>query len=186
MPKQLRHLFAICCVFNTPTNALAVWEEFRLHFIQEFLHRNGLSLSNFNLPNYDDALLQEYDENFIITALDNIDNLVNVVESVNLLNIEQQQIYNDVLHFINTNNGKRLIFIDAPGGTGKTFLLKHINASLVVNFNQNIVCTAWTGIAACLLPNGATAHSIFKLPIPLFPESTINVTNNSEYAKKIT
>lgn len=138
MSKQLRNLFAVCCVFNTPTNAVAVWEEFRVYFIEDFLQtydeniaialalkniqelqRNSLSLSHFNLPNYDDVLLEQFDENFIITTLDNIDNLVNVVKSVDLLNIGQRQINNDVLNFIITNNAKRLIVIDAPGGTEK-------------------------------------------------------------------
>jgi len=46
-----------------------------------------------------------------------------------LLNAEQQTIYNKVLHRINENEGG-IIFIDVPGGTGKTFLINLLLAKI--------------------------------------------------------
>lgn len=178
MPKQLRHLFAICCIFNTPTNAREVWEEFRQYFIHDYSHRydetiaislalrdideylriNNFSLLHFNLPNYNHDILQNFEDN-AIDLLNEIDDLITLTESVHLLNAQQMTIFNDVMNFVN-NNEHRLLFIDAPGGTGKTFLLNQIYASLTINKNKNVMCVAWTGIAACLLPKGVTAQCI--------------------------
>ena len=53
-----------------------------------------------------------------------------------------------------------IIFLDAPGGTGKTFLLNlflaHIRAQ-----RQIAIAVASSGIAATLLTGGKTAHSTF-------------------------
>jgi hypothetical protein len=56
-----------------------------------------------------------------------------------------------------------LFFLDAPGGTRKTFL---INLLLAANRKQNEIApaTASSGIAATLLEGGKTAHSALKLP----------------------
>ena len=54
-------------------------------------------------------------------------------------------------------------FLDAPGGTGKTFLTKLILANVRKN-GHKALAVASSGIAATLLPGGRTAHSTFKLP----------------------
>ncbi len=67
------------------------------------------------------------------------------------------------------------MFIDAPGGTGKTFLLNTILA-----YNRKdlhiALATASSGIAATLLKLETTAHSRFKLPIPPQSTSTCNLS----------
>ena len=55
-------------------------------------------------------------------------------------------------------------FVDGPGGTNKTFLCKCFYHHQWFQ-NRSVLCAVWTGIAAILLPNGYTAHWIFKLPI---------------------
>ena len=68
--------------------------------------------------------------------------------------------------FQNTANRKvaKCFFLDAPGGTGKTFV---INAfiHLCRSKRLKIMATAFSGIAANLLINGRTCHSQFKLPL---------------------
>ena len=50
-------------------------------------------------------------------------------------------------------------FLDAPGGTGKTFLIHLTN----VRFDRKIVlAVASSGIVATLLEGGRTTHSTFK------------------------
>ena len=59
-----------------------------------------------------------------------------------------------------------IVFIDAPGGTGKTFLLTFILARFRARGKIALAVTS-SGIAAQLLPNGKTAHSAFRIPLNL-------------------
>lgn len=57
-----------------------------------------------------------------------------------------------------------IIFLDAPGGTGKTFLLNILLAE--IRSRKDIAfAVASSGIAATLLDGGRTAHSALKLPL---------------------
>ena len=73
------------------------------------------------------------------------------------------------------------IYVDAPGGSGKTYLFNTLHAYLISN-NIATSCAAWTGIAATLLTAGKTLHSLFKLPVPLTETSVCNVAPNSAQA----
>ncbi|UYV71214.1 hypothetical protein LAZ67_8002211 [Cordylochernes scorpioides] len=64
------------------------------------------------------------------------------------------------------NNAGGLYFLDAPGGTGKTFLI-NLLLTKVRSTGDIALSTASTGIAATLLHGGRTAHSTFKLPLDL-------------------
>ena len=57
-----------------------------------------------------------------------------------------------------------MFFLDAPGGTGKTFLIRLILAS-IRSKNDTVLALASSRIAAKLLPGGRTAHSALKLPL---------------------
>ncbi|XP_013772071.1 uncharacterized protein LOC106457225, partial [Limulus polyphemus] len=71
-------------------------------------------------------------------------------------------------------------FLNAPGGTGKTFVTNLILAK-VRKQNKIAVAVASSGIAATLLPGGRTAHSAFKLPLDLATndEAVCKITKNS-------
>ncbi|KAK3763733.1 hypothetical protein RRG08_062481 [Elysia crispata] len=70
-----------------------------------------------------------------------------------------------------------LIFLDAPGGCGKTFLIETLLASQ--RAKQHIaIATASTGLAATLLLGGQTVHSTFKVPINI--NTIASVTCNKE------
>ena len=100
-----------------------------------------------------------------------------------LLNTEQYQIYNQVLDSIENGTGQ-VFFLDAPGGTGKTFLLKLLLAR--VRKNGGIaLAVASSGIAATLLDGGKTAHSAFKLPLNLMRVETplCNISKQSNMAQ---
>jgi len=58
----------------------------------------------------------------------------------------------------------QIYFVDAPGGTGKTFLMNAI-LSYVRSLSLIAVPTGYSGIAAGLLTGGRTCHSIFSLPV---------------------
>ncbi|XP_061393216.1 uncharacterized protein LOC133328686 [Musca vetustissima] len=104
-------------------------------------------------------------------------------ENLPKLQLEQKNIYDYVMDAIINQTGG-LHFIDAPGGTGKTFLISLILAS--VRSQGNIaLAIASSGIAATLLDGGRTAHSALKLPLKWqFSEDyTCNIRKNSSMGK---
>ncbi|GFT86610.1 ATP-dependent DNA helicase pif1 [Trichonephila clavipes] len=75
-------------------------------------------------------------------------------------------------------------FLDAPGGTGKTFLIRLIMAT-VRSKNDIALALASSGIAATLLPGGRTAHSALKLPLNIqtINTPTCNISKTSGMGK---
>jgi hypothetical protein len=71
------------------------------------------------------------------------------------------------------------IFIDAPGGTGKTYCLNAI-MSHVRSQGKIVLAVATTGIAALLLHGGSTVHSRFALPLDIHATSTCNISVQSQ------
>lgn len=83
-----------------------------------------------------------------------------------------------------TKNKVNFIFIDGPGGTGKTFLYRIIMENLRRN-SEIVLATTSSGIIATLLPGGRTAHSRFRIPIDIEPFSICKITKNCDLAKLI-
>lgn len=125
---------------------------------------NNKILNEFNLPSpvrdradvVNRAVLRErqYD----------VDQLQVYVEAQErLLTNDQRIAYNTIMQHV-TNGQGGLLFLDAPGGTGKTFLLNLILAAVRMH-NEIALAVASSGIASTLLDGGRTAHSALKLPI---------------------
>ena len=96
---------------------------------------------------------------------------------------EQLDVYHQVLGSVDSGAG-HLFFLDAPGGTGKTFLINLLLAK--VRSNHGIaLAVASSGIAATLLEGGKTAHATFKLPMNLIHSDTpmCNISKQSNMAK---
>ncbi|XP_019231863.1 PREDICTED: uncharacterized protein LOC109212652 [Nicotiana attenuata] len=73
---------------------------------------------------------------------------------------------------------EELLFIDGPGGTGKTFLY-HALLATVRSKGYIALATATSGVAASILPGGRTAHSRFKIPIDLDENFSCNINKQS-------
>ena len=78
-----------------------------------------------------------------------------------------------------------LFFLDAPGGTGKTFLTNLILAKLR---HKKVIAlaVASSDIAATLLDGGRTAHSALKLPLDLLAKRdnpTCNIARGTAKAQ---
>ena len=87
------------------------------------------------------------------------------------------------MHCVDNNVGE-IFFLDAPGGTGKTFAIKVILAS-IQSKNDIALAIVSSGIAARLLPGGRTAHSALKLPLNLHSAETPtrNISKSSGMGK---
>ena len=125
-----------------------------------------------------------------------------VESSVACFNDEQRSVFNTIVEEIlpgvtdkdpfspvqalNTFKGKsaKAYFLDAPGGTGKTFTIRAIQALLQLR-NRTVLPVATSAVAASLLPGGRTAHSVFKIPIPCFVDSVCNISMDSTLAQEI-
>ena len=71
------------------------------------------------------------------------------------------------------------MLLDLPGGPGKTFCYETI-INILRGGGKTVMCTAWTGIAANLLPEGRMIASFFKLNIAQNYESSSLKPNTRE------
>lgn len=76
---------------------------------------------------------------------------------------EQKIVYDTIMHAVAAQQGG-FFFLDAAGGTGKTFLIALILAQIRSQGNIALAIAS-SGIAATLLDGGRTAHSALKLPL---------------------
>uniref|UniRef100_A0A0L8GBF0 ATP-dependent DNA helicase n=1 Tax=Octopus bimaculoides TaxID=37653 RepID=A0A0L8GBF0_OCTBM len=85
---------------------------------------------------------------------------------------DQLGVYNAIISSSENERGGPF-FLDAPGGTGKTFVIKLLLTKLR-QMKHIAIAVASIGIAATLLSGGRTAHSCFKLPLDLFKKEKAN------------
>lgn len=99
------------------------------------------------------------------------------------LNVDQKIAYDTIIQLAENGRGG-FYFLDAPGGTGKTFLISIILAR-IRSQNKMALAIASSGIAAILLDGGRTAHSALKLPLNIQFEDTptCNISRNSAMGK---
>ncbi|XP_016854588.2 uncharacterized protein LOC107983828 [Anolis carolinensis] len=106
-----------------------------------------------------------------------------VQSNIPKLTHEQVSVYNRIINTVENENGE-IFFLDAPGGTGKTFLIRLILAT-IRSENNIALALASSGIAATLLPGGRTAHSALKLPLNIQHIETpiCNISKTSSMGK---
>jgi hypothetical protein len=110
------------------------------------------------------------------------------------LNEDQRRIFDRVAHLIQlletdrqegvclpSSENSGAIFVDGPGGTGKTYLY-HLLLAHVRARGHAAIGVASSGVAALLLPGGRTAHSRFKIPIVVDDSSSCAITKQSTTA----
>lgn len=99
------------------------------------------------------------------------------------MNDQQKNAYDTIMKAVNDGSGG-IYFLDAPGGTGKTFLISLILAT-IRSQNQIALALASSGIAATLLDGGRTAHSALKLPLNIQTQEypTCNISKTCGMAK---
>ena len=95
-----------------------------------------------------------------------------VQSNVPHLNQQRKTAYDTIMKAVYDGIGG-IFFIDAPGGTGKTFLISLILDTIRTQ-SQIALAVAFSGIAATLLEGGRTTNSALKLPLNLqnFEEPT--------------
>ncbi|XP_026467658.1 mannosyl-oligosaccharide alpha-1,2-mannosidase IA-like [Ctenocephalides felis] len=108
-----------------------------------------------------------------------LNNLKELIETkLPLLNEQQKYVFDTLMKVTNDGTGG-IYFLNAPGGTGKTFLILLILAT-IRSQNKIALALASSGIAATLLEGGQTAHSAIKLPLNMQSNETptFNITKS--------
>ncbi|XP_048004348.1 ATP-dependent DNA helicase pif1-like [Leguminivora glycinivorella] len=108
----------------------------------------------FNVLNYEITKEKSYNVNELLEY---------IAHNKPLLNDNQKNVYNVIMNRINNNTGG-IIYLDAPGGTGKTFLLNLLLAEIRAT-KHIALALASSGIASTLMEGGRTAHSALQLPL---------------------
>jgi hypothetical protein len=133
--------------------------------IQEIVTRiGGLQLNTYGLPLPAIPANQLNMDYVRETCYDRVELNNFVAQNLPKLTEEQRVVYDHVIISTQNTTDKKIFFLDAPGGTGKTFIIQLILAK-VRSDSKIALATASSGIAATLLPGGRTAHSMFKIPI---------------------
>ncbi|XP_076044688.1 uncharacterized protein LOC143027303 [Oratosquilla oratoria] len=207
--KQQRSTYASILVFSDLEDQSNIWEETKDLFASDFLYFRGLT--EYNDEIYLDAL-DDIQENVLncgggrivqyglppsrdgekttnVIRREKSYNKVRLAEEVEgkkvLLNEKQRFCYETVMARVeggrkDCNNG---FFLDAPGGTGKSFVL-NIILDTVRSTGKIALAVASSGIAATVLHGGRTAHNMFKIPLMEYNEvRSCGIKKNSEMAR---
>nr|XP_034194992.1 uncharacterized protein LOC117611167 [Osmia lignaria]XP_034195335.1 uncharacterized protein LOC117611500 [Osmia lignaria] len=152
------------CQLSDPLN---LWKKYKDSLSEDIMIKvapvrpASAKRSGGDLGNRDYLRETNYDINALAQALSN---------NEGLLTDEQLAVYRQGLSSVESGAG-HAFFLDALGGTGKTFLINLLLAK--VRSDRGIVlAVASSGIAATLLEGGKTAHAAFKLPLNLMNVET--------------
>ncbi|KAG2785987.1 hypothetical protein Pcac1_g4489 [Phytophthora cactorum] len=198
MPYKLRQLFATIIVYSQVVEVGALSLDFgykyrslegnakeamvkfhTLKSLNDLLLANGSAVAHFEdlhqLCKYPHLVLgSQLQNNLIRREMEgyNHDVLQETVDQEHLLNDEQRSVNSTIVNAVdNPTPGNTLFFVDRPGGTGKSTLLKHILAKVRLS-GKIALAVASSGIASLLLMGGRTAHATFKIPLKLNDTST--------------
>lgn len=87
-------------------------------------------------------------------------------EHVGSLTEEQGAVFRAVVTAVqNPDEPQRCFFVDGPGGTGKSFLMKVLAAWANSSPDTPCLCAAFQGIVAQMYLHGVTLHRAFCLPL---------------------
>ena len=98
-----------------------------------------------------------------------------------LLNDDQRIAFDRIMNAV-LSDQKETFFVVGAAGAGKTFLYKTL-CHTVRSHSLVVLCVAYSGIAAQLLPGGRTAHSMFKIPFEILDDSMCSIPKNSSLAE---
>ena len=157
-----------------------------LLLLQEELEGMGTCLEKFGLPTPNMENRVQTIPKVILEEMFNPEmQRENSSTKCNMFNQDQQYGFCAIMKAVSDDNHtERLFFINAPGGYGKTFLIEALLAT-VRGLGKIALAVASSGIAAELLEGGRTAHSWFKIPIPIHETSVCSISLQSADAKLI-
>ncbi|GMF57218.1 unnamed protein product [Phytophthora fragariaefolia] len=144
-----------------------------LKSLNDLLQISGYTVADFDLPQLHDFPALVLDSlmrnNLIRCEVEGYDQttLQAIMDQEDQLSEGQRAIFDEIIQAANEpGQDNKLFFIDGPGGTGKSTLLRHILAKVRLA-GKIAIAVASSGIASLLLMGGRTEHSTFKIPLQL-------------------
>ncbi|KAH1147779.1 hypothetical protein GYH30_042763 [Glycine max] len=178
--NYLRKLFVLILLTGVMSKPEEVWNQCWHLLADDIAYRHSRSTMNPELHINDDTLRN-------LTLIE-IEQLLHINQrslkdypTMPYPQDEQKTIYNRIIQVV-TNNEGGMFFLYRFGGTGKTFIWRTLTSSLRAD-NQIVIVVASSGIASLLLPGGRTAHSRFKIHVPIFEDSTCNIHQGTQLAE---
>ncbi|EFO90980.1 hypothetical protein CRE_27833 [Caenorhabditis remanei] len=172
---QLRGFFVTLLMFGEIHNAEELWYKFRDVFCEDFVYQNfpkekaeALAYNDISEriqnmgENLEKWMKLDYER---IHPEDMIDHDFCRQEGEKmraLLSPEQEAVVKVALEALANGGGQ--IFVDGPGGSGKTYVYLCL-INIMLGMHLKVVPLAWIGNAACLLPHGRTVASFFRMNI---------------------
>lgn len=138
-----------------------------LHSIQLLLAKEGASIADFiAVPSEQLASL--------LSKLPDID-----IRSFFIHNIQTMECSQEQLNVIETIEHSRNIsyYVNGCAGSGKTHTIVQLVRRLFAK-GARVLCSAYTGLAASLLPSGFTCHRLFGLPIDEGESTPSNIVSS--------
>ena len=139
----------------------------------------GGNLASFRIPHpefgtYDRQRIERVSDEFVSSQSG--DGFADVT-----LNSEQTEVFDRLRSMIVGGRGG-IMFVDAPGGTGKTLLINYMISHLIA-----ALVTASSGIASTLLSGGRTLHSTFNLPLNItgLNQPAGNISRSTGKARRV-
>ena len=169
---------------NIDTIYTLVFNQALIDIEDKVLATTGRTIQQFGLPATNRAVDSDVEREILRESSYNLAHLLDFVnENEPKLTPDQKLAFELIIRSVNNESGQ-FIFLDAPGGTGKTFLTNLILAKIRLQ-RKLCIAVASSGIAATLLSGGRTAHSTFKLPLNIVNlESPLcNIKRGSGMAK---
>ena len=160
----------------------SLWE---INDIIQGMTNNRLSIVDFGIPFPTIARLQPQENSLDDIIYDQQEQQNKVNNNLATINDDQRQVYNVIMAAVNnvdTTNVSKLFFVDAPGGTGKTFTFNTLLAS-VRSLGKTAIAVASSAIAARLLEGGTTAHRRFNIPIKLSAHTICKINSKSSWGQ---
>ncbi|EYB85550.1 hypothetical protein Y032_0296g1695 [Ancylostoma ceylanicum] len=175
-PSTLRSFFACLLSYCEIVDAQELWNEFAATMADDYIHRGlgepeAVAMAYFDIADRMQLLGRDLAQ-VVVPPVNQRPSIPDVpidyehheIEGARLyqtLNVNQRNAMDDILAAIDRDD-QRCFFIDGPGGTGKTYLYTTLY-NIAMGQRRQVLCVAWTGIAANLLPRGRTVNSAFKL-----------------------
>ena len=197
----LRNFFMSLLIYVKPSNPLKLWESHRhqlaadwargkslneainmtLLWLRDHLAAYEVSMRSLGLPEPEEKQsnilkIIELELNF-----NKVEEKEKTLEAMSKMNPEQKLFFDDVIVAINEKNGG-LFCLDAPGGTGKTFVLCALLSAMRCDGYISLG-TALSAAASKLLPNGSTLHSKLKVPIQIKETSLCDFSRSNGTGK---
>ncbi|XP_050065533.1 uncharacterized protein LOC126554507 [Aphis gossypii] len=196
---QIRTLFAIIITTCFPSQPIQLWNKYKDAICEDILHRLRIQTNNPDIQItdeiYNEGLILIEDQcltiaNKLLIEVGMIAPNRSMHDAFNQeLNRELQYNVDTLQEFVRNNvpggqNTGGLFFLDAPGGTGKTFVISLILATIRSRCDIALALAS-SGILATLLDGGRTAHSALKLPLNLntIDTPTCNISRSSAMGK---